>query len=147
LNDLSGELVKGAAAEQRGRKKAAAAHVPDPQQAAQRDKFCEELMRRGRCEDASVWIGARQHTLGEKSHAASRKLVTKLLELGCVKIHACEIQVEDEVFQNTSHLVTELPSDAEARRRVFRYLGRIGGEQGYVADLDDGQRYAYVNVG
>jgi hypothetical protein len=145
LQDLSGELVKGAAREQRERSKAAKQHVADEARAAEIDSFCTSLMERGQRKEAAAWLESRKNTLGELSSAASCRLVAKLSKLGCGQVYACEIDQSVD-GGNSGHLVVELPSDAELRRGVFKELGRLAAKQGLTGDLEDGQRYSYIKL-
>lgn len=145
LEDTSGELVKAVAHERRERQQAARARKPDPEKGHQIDTFCLATMKRGKREDAVSWIESSRNSLGELSHAASRRLVAKLLRLGCKQIHACEIDDYDEGC-NTGHVVVELPSEAERRKAILRELDRLASDQGYAGDFDDGQHYAYIKL-
>lgn len=146
LSDHGAALLRAAAAQGRAERQAAAAHAPDPRQAAERDAFCTTLMNRAERADAVEWIKSPNHTLGEMSHRASRTLVSRLLAQGCARIFACEIQAYEGGGANTGHLVVELPQELERRAAVFRALARVAQEQGYARDPDDGQRYAYVKL-
>jgi hypothetical protein len=146
LGDLGGELLELAKLEKAARKKTADVRQPDAAAAARTDAFCTQLMQRGRCEDASSWIAAKQHSLGELSSAESRRLVAKLLKQGCPSVYACEIQDEGDGCENTGHLVLELPADPDPRKKTFQQIDRIAAKQGYHADFDDGQRYAYLKL-
>jgi hypothetical protein len=147
LVDLGSELLELVKLEKAARKKAASVRQPDAAEAARRDAFCTQLMQHGRCEDASSWIADKQHSLGELSPAESRRLVAKLLKQGYLKVYACEIQEEDDGCEYTEHLVLELPDVAQARKKMFQQMDRIAAKQGYHADFDDGQRYAYLKLG
>jgi hypothetical protein len=144
--DTSGELLKDISRERRRDRKAAANHKPDQERAREIDAFCRTMMDRGEQADAVSWIELSQNTLGELSHAVSRRLVAKLLRLGCERIHACEIHFDDEGHGNTGHLVVELPRDADRRKAILRETDRLASTQGYSGDFDDGQRYAYVGL-
>ncbi|MBN2308625.1 MAG: hypothetical protein JXR94_06615 [Candidatus Hydrogenedentes bacterium] len=146
LEDENAELLRALARERREKARAARARVPDPEQARAHDAFCEELMAQGAHEDAGPWLESRSHTLGEKTSAASRKVVERLEGLGCVRIVACDIQDEGDACENTGHLVVELPEDASARAAIFKQLTRMARALGYDGTPDDGQRYAYIKL-
>lgn len=145
LEDFGGELLKDVRAERRQWAKVAEDHVPDPEAAAQIDSFCESMLAKGTTANADSWLGHDRHTLGEYTHAKSRSLVEKLKRAGAKQIHACDIDCYDD-DENTGHLVVELPADPAARKSVFREIERLAAAQGYQADFDNGQRYAYVKL-
>jgi hypothetical protein len=146
IKDTGAEMLKFVSREQRERRKAKAVHTPDPNQASQVDAACVAIMQRGRQEDATAWLEASGNSLGELTRAASRRLVKKLLDLGCKQVLACEIDPYENGCGNTGHLVVELPEDSNQRKAVFREIGRKAARQGFEADPDDGQRYAYVKL-
>jgi hypothetical protein len=143
LEDLSGELVKGAAREQRAWRTAAKQRQPDAAQARNVDDFCMAMMKKGRCVDAAAWLTSESNNLGELTPAASTRLVSKLQKLGCPAIYACEVD-EEEGHGNTGHLVIEFPADAGKRSGVFKELAKLAAKQGFFGDVDDGQQYAYI---
>lgn len=145
VEDFGADLLRGVAQEKRREAAARKSHVADPERAEAGDEFCRELMGRGRCADAIEWIAEKGHTLGERTPAASRQLVRRLVETGCPKVVACDIEVEDGE-ENTGHLVVELPQGAAERAKVLKAIARMAARQGYRGDPDDGQRYAYVKL-
>ena len=105
------------------------------------------MIERGQREDAAAWIESSQNTLGELSHAASRRIVANLRHSGCKQIHVCQIAYYDCDFGNTGHIVVELPDETDRRKAVLREIDRLAAKQGYAGDFDDGQRYAYMKAG
>jgi len=146
LQDFGARLLKGAAAERKASAAAMRHHVADSGRGKRNDIFCSNLMTKGTCEDALIWLENRNHTLGEIGHAASCQLVKKLLGTGALRIFACEIDDYGDEGQNTGHLVVELPKDKELRPKLFKALARLAEKQGFTGDLDDGQDYAYVKL-
>lgn len=145
FGDVGGELLKGARAERRQQAKAARESPPDPQAAAKMDSFCQSILTTGRREEAEQWIESRNHTLGEYSHIRSRNLIKKLKRIGSRQVYACNIDA-DEGYENTGHLIIELPDDPETRKTLFREIGRLASSQGFQRDVDHGQRYAYIKL-
>jgi hypothetical protein len=144
--DESAEHLEKMEREQRERDAAATRLGLDPSQLTKSDLFCAKLMEKGRRANAVEWIQSEGHTLGEMDHSESRRLVTKLMDLGAVAIHACEIDSYSEGEENTGHLVVELPSPSRARKALRKALNRLAREQGYEGDPDKGQRYSYVKL-
>jgi hypothetical protein len=103
-------------------------------------------MAEGKCADAVTWIRSKKHTLGEMTWAASRRAVEKLVELGAVVVHACEIDSYEDQMENTGHLVVDLPTTSRARAALLKEIDRLARQQGFEGDPDDGQRYAYVGL-
>ena len=101
---------------------AAKRHVPDGKSARQSDKFCTEMMSKGRCMNALVWIQSKGHTLGEMTWAPSRRLVEKLRDLGAVAIKACQIDSYEKGFENTGHLILKLPTETVTRAALFEEM-------------------------
>jgi hypothetical protein len=146
LEDFGAELVKDAQAERRQRAKVAKEHVPDADAAAKIDLFCQTMLTTGKQDDAITWIESRTHTLGEYSHAKSRNIVNRLMRVGAIRVHACDIDSYDDDQENTGHLVVEIPDESKARKSVFREIARLASLEGFDGDLDNGQRYAYVKL-
>lgn len=146
LHDTGAELLRAIAKERREDKLAAKQRRPDAEAARKGDAFCSTLMAKGRREDAVVWIQNGNHTLGERNWRSSKSLVDRLTRLGCVHIHACDIDVYDGGHENTGHLVIELPVETKARSKILNAIGRLASEQGYEGPFDNGQRYVYVKL-
>lgn len=145
LEDIGSDLAKAARQERQQQKKARDEHTPNPETAAQIDSFCETMLQTGIQADANQWLHSSGNTLGELSHTKSRNLVAKLLKIGACRVSACDIDQIDQ-HQNTGHLVVELPLEAASRKAVFREIDRLASLQGYRADLDNGQRFAYLKL-
>lgn len=146
LEDSNAELLTLAREERKAKKVALAAMKVDSARGRALDEFCKKMIH-GECvEDAFSWIDRAPNTLGEMSRASSRQLVSKLRALGCPSLFACEVQSFDAKYQNTGHLVVELPVVPEQRIRVRAILGRIAERQGYDRDPDDGQRFQYAKL-
>jgi len=146
VEDWGADLLRGVARERRQHRLQAKKHQPTPEEARNHDAFCSMLMNKGRREAATTWIQTKNHTLGERNWSGSKRLVERLSALGCVQIHACDIDAYEDGFENTAHLVVELPTEAAVRSKVLRALDRLASEIGYNGDFDDGQRYAYVKL-
>ena len=146
LEDWGATLLRGAAREGRQRSAEAKQHRPDLDEARERDLFCSNLMNEGRTENAVEWIKNKTHTLGERDWSRSKRLVARLLAVGCVHIYACEIDVYEPSDENTGHLVVELPKTGAARSKILKMINRLAREVGYNGPFDDGQRYAYVKL-
>ena len=141
IEDRNARLLRTMAAERRSRHDAAKAHVRHRQRGRDLDGFCRKLMREGASADAVAWVKERDHTLGEMDEPASRRLVARLVKLGCVAITACKIDRYDNGLENTGHVVVELPASTATRGKILRALARLSEHQGYTGDADDGQRY------
>jgi len=146
FKDVGGWLLKAAAKERRQRSIEAKQHRPDPEKARKNDIFCSTVMDKGKREDAVEWIRIKKHTLGERNWSSSKRLVDRLLAVGCVHIYACEIDVYEGCGQGTGHLVVELPKEAEARGNILKVIDRLAAKVGYDGDFDDGQQYAYIKL-
>jgi hypothetical protein len=139
-------LLRAIAKERKEKSAAAKRHLPDPAEAAKLDAFCTMLMHRGKRDNAVMWIQAKGHTLGERSWSSSKRLVERLSALGCLSIHACEIDVYEDGLENTGHLVIELPGEADVRSKILKAVTRLASEVGFSGNYDDGQRYVYVKL-
>ncbi len=146
LQDSGAELLRAVARERRERSVAAKKHRPGPAAAQNSDAFCSRVMENGRRENLVPWIQTKNHTLGERNWSSSKRLVERLSALGCVNIYACEIDVYEDGFENTGHLVVELPTETAARTKILKAIGRLASETGYSGAFDEGQRYAYVKL-
>lgn len=146
LKDIGAEMLRVVAKERRQRGLEAKQHRPDPDDARRLDAFCSMIMAKGIREDAVQWIQSKSHSLGERNWGSSKRLVNRLSALGCVNIYACDVDVYEEDFENTGHLVIELPSDTAARSKILKTLDRLASESGYSGPADDGQRYTYVKL-
>jgi hypothetical protein len=146
LEDFGAGLLKDLASERKALAAARKSHLPDPKGARKKDSFCRHLMANGTFADAQKWIKARNHTLGEMDHNASRRLVERMARLGAVHVFACEIDDYDGRGQNTGHVVVELPKGKASRFKFFAGMARIAESYGFAGDLDDGQKYAYLKL-
>jgi hypothetical protein len=77
--------------------------------------------------------------LTKKKHALA--FVEKIYELGAVRVKAVKIDREYPEHESTDRLVVELPSDPEARARVFSFYNEHSQERGWDPDDDDGRHY------
>jgi len=146
IEDWGATLLRGIAREARQRSAEEKQHRPDSNQAREMDAFCSSLMNEGRTENAVEWIKKKTHTLGERDWSGSKRLVARLLGVGCVHIYACKIDVYEPSDENTGHLVVKLPKTGAARSRILKMIDRLAREVGYSGPFDDGQRYAYVKL-
>ncbi|MGC1273098.1 MAG: hypothetical protein WBC44_05285 [Planctomycetaceae bacterium] len=146
VEDFGADLLRGIAQEKRRSATERKTHVPDPERGRAIDEFCLKLMSRGKCADAVEWVRSKNHTLGERNPAGSRRLVQRFTSLDCPKVFACEIDVEVDGNENTGHLVVELPQEPSARSKTLKAIARIAAQQGLQGDSDDGQQYAYIKL-
>jgi hypothetical protein len=144
--DFGASLIRGAGEERKQWRNESKTHRPHPEEAQKIDNFCEELIRKGKSEDAVEWVRKGDHTLGEKNSAGSKRLVQKLKTLGCLRIIACEIDSYEDGLEHTEHLVVELPSDPASRANILDSIDRLASQSGYRGDFDDGQRYSYIKL-
>lgn len=135
VEDSGAELLRALAKERRQRSAEAKQHRPNPDEARKNDAFCSMVMDKGRREDAVQWIQMKSHTLGERNWSSSKRLVDRLTTLRCVHIYACEIDVYEDCFENTGHLVVDLPTEAAARSKILKMIGRLAAETGYSGPL------------
>ena len=145
LEDWGADLLKAAAKERRQMRIEARQHVPDPDEAQRQDRFCSEIMGKGKREDAVQWVKSRTHTLGERDWSGSKRLIARLAALGCINIYACQIDVYEE-GENTGHIVVELPAETAAQSKILKALNRLASETGYSGPADDQQRFAYIGL-
>jgi len=147
LEDFGAELLRMVAQEKKQIAAQRKSHTPNADRARENDEFCRGLMGRGKCADAVEWIREKGHrTLGERSPGGSRRLVDRFVSIGCPKIYACEIGVDDDGEENTGHLVVELPKTPAERVKTLKAISRLASQQGLQGDPDDGQRYAYIKL-
>jgi hypothetical protein len=145
VEDVNAKLLKIATAEQRKHNQLFKQHQRNPQPAEENNRFCLELIQKGIAKDAVEWIKDKKHTLGEKNWVNSKRLVSRLTELGCLHIYACAIDVYEE-NENTGHLVVELPEDEESRVKILKKITRIAKALGLDGPLENGQKYEYIKL-
>jgi len=112
------------------------------------DEFAQRFIGSPDTEEALQWLkGATRkqiRTLGQDETAAeSIQLVEELYAAGAVTVLAVEIDRYDE-GENAGKLLIELSDDAQDREMVLRIVTKIAESQGFDAEPDDGQRYAFV---
>ena len=146
MEDWGADLLRSVAKEKRQHQVKAEKHTPDLLKARQSDDFCNRLMSRGKQSEVREWIKDKNHTLGEMDWPRSKRLVDKLISLGCVNVYACEIGSYDNGMENTGHLVVELPDKKAERKIILKTIDKLAREQGYDGPFDDGQRFAYVKL-
>jgi hypothetical protein len=146
MEDWGGGLLQDMSRERRLRSAEAKRHLPDSEKAKEIDAFCHQIMDEGKCEDAVAWIKNRKHNLGEMNWAKSQQIVKRLAALGCVHIYACQVDSYGDAGENTGHLVVELPSTGEPRKKILRMIDQLAEDTGYNAPFDEGQQFAYVNL-
>jgi len=147
--DTGAELLRAVAKERRQRQLAKKQRQVDVEAARKLDEFCSAMMTKGKCKDAASWIQNKNHTFGERDWRSCKRLVERLLKLGCIHIYACDIdqyEEADEVFENTGLLVIELPTESNLRSKVLKAIDRLASQTGYDCDFDDGQRFAFVKL-
>ncbi len=141
--------IEGQAKEERRKRAWAEAATQlglDPSKLTEGELFCAMIMQKGRRANAVEWVQAPDHTLGEMDQSASRRLVARLMKLGAIAIHACEIDSYEDGRENTGHIVVELPADSAFRAQLFKQIGRIARKTGYRGDPDVRQRFVYVKL-
>jgi hypothetical protein len=146
MEDWGADLLRGAAKEKRQHQVRGEKHIPDPAEACMRDDFCEGLMKRGKQSEVREWIKDKNHTLGEMDWPRSKRLVDKLISIGCLNVYACEIDTYGNGIENTGHLVVELPDKKAERKIILKTIDKLARDQGYEGPFDDGQRFAYVKL-
>lgn len=122
IEDFGAMLIRGAADERAQWRNEAKTHHANREEAQRIDNFSQELMRKQKSEDAIQWVNNGNHTWGEKSSGASKRLVEKLRALGCRRIIACEIESYDDDHEHTEHVVVELPEERPARAQKFDFI-------------------------
>ncbi len=145
-DDWGAALLKRMANESQQHRTEAKHHLPNLQEGQENDTFCRQVMEDGTRKNASTWIKNKAHTLGERNWSGSKRLVDRLLALGCPRVWACQIDIYEDSSENTGHLVLELPKTTVARRKVLSLVDRLAREMGYEGPFDDGQQYAYVKL-
>ncbi|MFZ6778823.1 hypothetical protein ACO0LD_18520 [Undibacterium sp. Ji83W] len=120
--------------------------LPDVAAGLEHDEWCGNLIAETSGEDAFAWFDNPKATLGLMSRAKSRRMLTTLQNAQCGSVFACDIDRIDSPYENTGHLVIELPQDSDMRKKVFKLAGRIVQEQGYDASPDNGQKYLYLKL-
>jgi hypothetical protein len=122
--DINARLLEIATAENRKHHRLFKQHQRNPEAAQENDRFCLELMPKGVAKEAVEWIKDKEHTLGERNWVNSKRLVSRLTDMGCQHIYACEIDVYEE-NENSGHLVVELPEDEESRIKILEKIARM----------------------
>jgi hypothetical protein len=143
--DPNVEFLKAVSEERQEGRRRLKEHQPDLQMGERLNAFCRELIQKENSEDAALWIKNPKATLGELSRTASRALVDKLIEKGAIRIHACEI-FRESGFENTGHLVVELPMKPEARSSILKIAGSWAMKLGFDPTPDDGQCMVYIKL-
>jgi hypothetical protein len=144
IEDSAADLLSAVSASRRTRY----LRYPDPQRGRAQNDFCRKLMDEGNSADAATWVKERGHTVGEMDAAASRRLVARLMKLGCRAVTACKISRHEGDKANTRQLVVELPDDNAMRHKILRALDRLVVQQDDDGPEppDDGQRLCYVKL-
>ena len=117
---------------------------PPAEVAREMDRVANEVMNRGRHEDAVAWTRAGEHTFADLNAATTRFLVDELVELGAVAVYACRLHTFADGFENSDHLVIELPTAPQPRANVIHLINIITTAPLFGPHPDFGQRYAYV---
>jgi hypothetical protein len=146
IEDWGAKLLQGMAEEKRLHRTKAEKHIAKPEEAQKSDNFCTGVMKRGKQSEVGDWIIDKKHTLGEMNWPCSKRLVDKLVSIGCVNIFACEIDSYGDGMENTGHLVIELPADNRERKKILREVDHLARKQGYGGPFDNGQRFVYVKL-
>jgi hypothetical protein len=119
----------------------------DPGAREKLESFCEKLLDGDTCREAVSWLKDRsrgQLTLSElQTTSESLRLVRRLYALGAKKVFAVGI-ASDRHGENSGKLVIALPKNPEKRRRVLRWCSKQAQSEGFAADPDIGQKYAFV---
>jgi hypothetical protein len=121
------------------------------------DDFARLLLTSGVAAEAFAWLSTKdgiRRTLGELATAeASLALVAQLYAAGAKEVTAVQIRrsvretlAEDDVHENTGHLVVELPEQSAERKAVFRLRRREARRQGYDPTTDAGQGLLYIKL-
>ncbi|MES2036385.1 MAG: hypothetical protein V4495_00985 [Pseudomonadota bacterium] len=110
------------------------------------DEWCGNLIAERGGEDAFAWFENPKATLGLMNRAKSRRMLTTLQNAQCGSVFACDIERIDSPYENTGHLVIELPQASDMRKKVFKLAGRILQEQGYEASPDNDQKCLYLKL-
>jgi hypothetical protein len=145
FEDINARLLKMATAENRKRNSLFKQHQQNPKAAQEDDRFCLELMQKGVTKDAVEWIKDKEHTLGERNWVNSKRLISRLIDLGCQHVYACEIDVYEE-NENSGNLIVELPEEKESRMKILKKIARMAGKLGFDGPLENGQKYEYIKL-
>ena len=112
------------------------------------NEFAQRFIGSPDTEEALQWLTSATQkqirTLGEdETTAESIQLVEELYAAGAVTVLAVEIDRYDE-GENSGKLLIELSDDAQDREMVLGIVGKLAESQGFDAESDNGQRYAFV---
>lgn len=146
LEDWGASVLRQMAYEKKHKPPVVVRQVPNLDHARSAKAFCHHRMLWGERRDAAQWLKSEKHTLGEMSWAKSVRLARALLSLGCVKTWACEIESYEDGYENSEHLVIELPKGILKRKKIFRKLDRLVEQPGFLKSADRGERFAYVKL-
>ncbi len=81
-------------------------------------------------------------TLGElPTREVSIELAKVIYDLGATKVTAVKIDRYPDGQENTGRIVISLPSNSEARTRVFKWYGEQSEQLGFDPETDTGQKH------
>jgi len=140
--------------EHKGRDEGFEAKVnPNPQQdlgfpnASEHDQLVAKLLQDPHKEDALKWLRADdKRTIGNcKTNQDSIEFVKGLGDLGVTDVVAVRIRASGSAGGHRSgKLVVKLPSEPEARTRIFDWCKHQGDSLGFSPDPDKGESHLFL---
>ena len=115
--------------------------------AAKYDKRAQSLLHARRKPDAKTWVADPAHAFAKRTHDQSVKIVDDLTAMGAsfmVVPDPQEGRGKNKGKQIGRSLVFLLPSDKDARRKIFDYYPTLGKTFGNKEPKDEGQQYMSV---
>ncbi len=111
-------------------------------------QFIKQFLSSNKAE-ALEWLRAGSDTsfrnLGEMEAEELIEFVERLYDLGAEKVLAVEIDQYPE-GANTGHLLVQLPSDGDAREKLFAFEREHAESHGFDGTPDEGQEYIYLKL-
>jgi hypothetical protein len=111
------------------------------------DKRAQGLLHARRKPDAKAWVADPSHTFAKRTHDQSVKIVDDLTAMGAsfmVVPDPTEGRGKNKGKEIGRSLVFVLPSDKDARRKIFDYHPSLGKTFGNKEPKDEGQQYMSI---
>jgi hypothetical protein len=115
--------------------------------ASEHDQFIAKLLQDPHKEDALKWLQADDKcTIGNlKTNQDSVEFVKSLCDLGVTDVLAVRIHSRGSAGgERSGKIVAKLPSEHEARARIFDWCKRQGDSLGFSPDPDKGESHLFL---
>jgi hypothetical protein len=115
---------------------------------ARYDRHARMLMSARRKPDAKAWVADPNHALASRKHDESVKIVDDLTKLGAqfmVVPDPVPGKGADKDKETGNYLVFFLPTEKDARQKIFEYYPTLGKVYGLKNVKDEGQQYMSIH--